>query len=355
MRPSTGLVVAVCLLGSFWSCSGDAPPPLAPAPQPRPKPKPKPDAGVQPDASVDAGAEGAGADGGVGDGGAGEDAGAPLDAFVQVSSKPTGSFVTVDGQDAGETPVKVPVASGSAHQVKVVRGGYFVETRQVSPGVGETARVDVTLRPGATLRVTSDPPDASVTVNGELVLEATPGVTAAFAPNKSVEVAVSYPGYDTFTKKLKVKGEQKLDVKLTASLKVGITSSPTEAQVTVDGKPVGTTPVDVFLSARGKHTVAVTKPGWSTVKKVLSGPQDDAVVHFTLSDLELEKFEAEVAKALKAYDKANDALEATQQRAQENPKFEAQLEAAEAEMEKATAALEEAERQLAAAKAKRAR
>lgn len=353
MRTSTGFVGAVCLFFSFWSCSEEAPPPPA-VPAVPARPAAKPDAGVKPDASVDAGAGEAGTDGGPGDGGEGEDAGAPLDAFVEVASKPTGSPVTVDGQDAGETPVKVPVASGSKHQVKVARGGFFVETREVEPTAGETARVDVTLRPGATLRVTSDPPDASVTVNGELVLEATPGVTAAFAPNKSVEVAVSFPGYDTFTKKLKVKGEQKLDVKLTASIQVGITSSPTEAQVTLDGKPVGTTPVDVFLSARGKHTVAVTKPGWSTVKKVLSGPQKD-LVHFTLSDLELEKYEADVAKALKAYDKANDALEATQKRAQENPKFEAQLEAAEAEMEKATAELEEAERQLAAAKAKRAR
>jgi hypothetical protein len=233
--------------------------------------------------------------------------------------------------------------------VTVTRTGYFPETRTVEPDAGETVVVDWKLRPGATLWVTSVPPDASVSVNGAVVLAATPGVTSTFEPNRPVEVAVALQGYDTFTKKMTVRGEQKLDVKLVAALKVGVTSSPTGAEVTFDGKAMGQTPVDVWLSPRGSHTLVVSKAGWSTVKKVLSGPQAE-VIHVALSDVELEKYEADVAKAVKAYDLANEALERAQKRNQEAP-----LAAAEAAMEKATSDLEEAERQLAAAKARRAR
>ncbi|MEW5742986.1 MAG: PEGA domain-containing protein [Myxococcota bacterium] len=364
MRASIPVLGVVCLL-VLAACPEEAPPPPPPPPPPVKK-APPPDAG---DAAVpDAGAMdggpadgGASTDGGANDGGTGASdggdtdggGGGALDAFADVTTRPAGADIFLDDQPVGTSPAKVSVASGLKQVLKVSKQGFFPETKELEPASGETVTVAFTLKPAVVLHVTSDPPDASVTVNGTLALAATPG--DVLAPPGNIEVAVSLPAHDTFSKKLKVKkGEQKLDVKLTPSVKVMITSKPTGAEVTVDGKPAGVTPLEVWLSSKGKYTVAVTKEGWSTVKKVISRPRpDDDPVDFALTDLELAKLEAGVEKALKAYDVAYEALERTQERVAANPALSGQLDPAEAAMQKATDALEEAQRLLSAAKAKR--
>lgn len=361
MRTPLPALAVACLL-ALAGCPEDAPVPLAAPPAPKP-PAPKADAGALdggaaatlPDSGLVDGGHvdgGPAADGGPTDGGLGtEDGGeAPRDAFADVSTRPPGADITLDGQSAGTTPAKVPVASGRKQLLVVSTAGFFPEQTVLEPAPGETVVAAFTLRPAVTIHVTSDPPDASVTVNGEPALAATPGDLLA-APG-TVELAVSFPQHDTFTRKLKVKkGAQKLDAKLLPSVKVSITSKPTAAEVTLDGKPAGVTPVDLWLSSKGKYTVAVTKEGWSTEKKVLVKPKPrEAPVEFVLTDLELSRLEAAVAKALKAYDNADEALERAQASSAGSPQ---RLEAAEAAMQKATEELEEAQGQLAAAREKR--
>lgn len=364
MRALTCVLSGLCLL-SFVACNDEPPPPApAPAPAPSPKPKPKLDAGTPDggpadggatDGATDGGADDAGPDdGGVVDGGdadgGGDDAGV-ADATAHVTSKPAGATVLLDGLPVGTTPVDVPLVSGRKQVLEVSLEGHVALLRELEPAAGDSVTVDAVLKPGATLEVTSDPPDASVTVNGQLVLAGTPGVTKPIALG-TAEVVVSSPGYDDFTKKLKVKpgAPQKLDAKLKAQVKVAVTSSPTGASVTLDGADAGVTPAVLLLSTQRTYTVVVTKAGWSAVKKVLKKP-DGEPVEFQLVDLELEELKANVAKALKAYDTANDVLE----NAQKHPEREAQLEAAEEAMTKATVALEGAENALANARAKRAR
>jgi hypothetical protein len=365
MRALPFVLSGLCLV-SFLACQGETPPPPPPVPEPHPAPrKPPADAGL--DGGAKAAADGGAADGGTEDlgnvdvgatdagatDGGNVDAGEPADAWADVSSKPPGAAISVDGVPVGTTPMKVPLASGKKQLVEVSLDGHVTAEREVEPGHGDTVVLAFALEPGARLEVTSDPPGASVTVNGRVVLERTPGVTKSFPPGP-IEVVVRSPGYDDFTKKLRArKGVQKLDAKLLAKVKVRVTSSPPGASVTLDGQDAGVTPTELLLSRKGRYTLQVTKAGFSTVKKVLTKPDGDPV-DFKLTDLELQALEAKVAKALKAYDAANAALQAAQRRAQENPALGDQLEKAEERMAQATTALEEAESALAAAKARRA-
>lgn len=355
MRALACVLSGVCLL-TFAACNEEAPPPLPPLPPQKPAaPKPASDAGLEAGATpADGGAvDGGDADAGERDGGD-EDAGATPDAWADVTTKPAGADVTVDGQLAGKAPMKVPLVSGRKQLIEVSLAGSMSASRELEPGHDDTVSVDFTLKPGATLNVTSDPPDASVLVNGRLVLEGTPGVTAAFPPG-TVEVVVRVPGYDDFEKKLSAKkGEQKLTAKLVALVPTLVTSSPAGASITLDGQDAGVTPTEVLLSPRGRHTLVVTKDGWSTVKKVLPKANGE-VVDFKLSDLELDRLQANVDKALKAYDAANAALQSAQERAQSNPALADEIEKAEEKMTQATSELEEAESALAAAKTRRAR
>jgi hypothetical protein len=344
-----GLLLLLSVLGLSGCPEEPAPPPPAPPPPAAKPPRPAPaDAGT-----TDAGAPDAGASDGGDALDGGEDGGAPVDAWVEVRSTPPGADITVDGAHVGTSPQTVPLQSGKSHLVGLTLSGRVAQTREVQPAPGETASVDVALEPGATLQVTSDPPDASVSVNGQLVLEATPGVTAPFRPG-TVEVSVALPGFDTYKKKLKARGEQKLTVKLRPAVMVHVTSKPPEAEVLLDGEKQGVTPVDLRLSSKGTYTVVVTKEGWSTVKKVLRKPKGGPL-DVRLSDLELDHLAAEAEKALKAYDRAYEALAHAQDLAKEDPAQEPQVDAAEDKMTEATTALEEAQRALEAAKARRAR
>jgi hypothetical protein len=85
------------------------------------------------------------------------------EAELQLSSKPPGAQVTVDGVVRGKTPLSVSVAEG-AHELKLDKERYATVTQSVQA----PAKLDVTLRrPPATLHVDSDPPGGDVLVEGK--------------------------------------------------------------------------------------------------------------------------------------------------------------------------------------------
>jgi hypothetical protein len=80
-----------------------------------------------------------------------------------VATTPPGATVFVDGAERGTSPLSVTVAGG-AHDIVAERPRYAAAHAHVDgPG-----RVQLALaRPTATLRVTSTPPGAAVTLDGD--------------------------------------------------------------------------------------------------------------------------------------------------------------------------------------------
>ena len=95
---------------------------------------------------------------------------------IWVTSNPPGAKAVIDGNfsQACYTPCMLHGASG-AHQLAISQAGYINEYREVR--VGETA-IDVpqvTLtKPEGTLFLTTNPPGASIRVNGQLLSQLTP-------------------------------------------------------------------------------------------------------------------------------------------------------------------------------------
>jgi hypothetical protein len=83
---------------------------------------------------------------------------------LQLSTKPPGSLITVDGEaQAGKTPMTLKLPAGT-HEIAIVHERYATVTQTVDvPG-----KLDLTLhRPPATLHVESDPPGGEVIVEGK--------------------------------------------------------------------------------------------------------------------------------------------------------------------------------------------
>jgi predicted Ser/Thr protein kinase len=104
----------------------------------------------------------------------------PLDGTVEISSDPEGADVTSGNEYIGKTPFKRPMKPG-VYRLTIALKGWSEREAVITVGPGEKlAPLHFALGAPATaparyfLKVTSDPPGASVTINGVLQKETTP-------------------------------------------------------------------------------------------------------------------------------------------------------------------------------------
>jgi TonB family protein len=125
----------------------------------------------------------------------------PTAGVLQVESEPPGARVSLDGQEKGRTPLRLADLPFGAYQVRVEQKGYEAQTRDVSLDAGS---------PTAELRIALARPAAPL-----------PGAA-------------------------------------------DILSTPSGASVSVDGRPVGVTPLSGLKLRTGKHRVEVALEGHET-------------------------------------------------------------------------------------------
>ena len=104
----------------------------------------------------------------------GRNAGAPQD--ILLTSSPGGATATLDGNSATSctTPCSLSAAPGN-HTVAVTLPGYQIEHKYVTVGSGPLELPPVVLHAaGGTLMLSSDPPGATVLVDGRKMPQVTP-------------------------------------------------------------------------------------------------------------------------------------------------------------------------------------
>lgn len=77
---------------------------------------------------------------------------------------------------------------------------------------------------------------------------------------------------------------------------VTVESTPSGADVKVDGEDSGLTPQEFTLSP-GKHTIVVSMPGYPSVKQDVKDPKNKTVLKFDLVAAERKRLEANLKKA----------------------------------------------------------
>jgi len=130
-------------------------------------------------------------------------------------------------------------------------GGYLV-IRKPEPGV---------------LNISTTPTDATVTIDGLPVSEgSSPFVINSVEPNTAHQIEVSKKGYQSWTTTVELRPNQTLNIpqvsleSLVTETGFSVDSSPTQAEVYVDGKKLDqTTPVRITSLTPGMHTIRVQK------------------------------------------------------------------------------------------------
>jgi hypothetical protein len=138
---------------------------------------------------------------------------APTDqGTLKVIASQTGASVVVDGAVAGTSPQELKVGAGE-HFVRVQLAGFKTYETKITVKAGETATVQADLKAAAQLRVISNPPGATVLINGlqasgttPLDLEVDAGTTV---------VRIELVGFDAEERTLQMEGGKSEVVSLT--------------------------------------------------------------------------------------------------------------------------------------------
>jgi hypothetical protein len=215
-------------------------------------------------------------------------------AQLSVSTSPSGASLTIDGQSIGRTPkTGISVDSGS-HHILVEKGSLRAE-QDISVGPGEKKNLVVTLQKPrvdpAELRITTNPDKADVFVDDDRK-GTTPLTLKNITPGEH-SLTISKDGYEKRSEKFNIaSGEKKtveyaltrIPIPIKATLSVN--TSPSGAQLILDGTRVGNTPASIENIAPGTHSLTISKAGYESRNEQLSiASGEKKTVEYTLTQI----------------------------------------------------------------------
>ncbi len=192
---------------------------------------------------------------------------------LSFDSQPAGATVLIDGEPIGETPlIDMDIAAGS-HELSLRAQRYLPYRGDIEvEGMGRNQSFDISLDPAwANIAISSEPVGATVFVDGEAM-----GVTPALLEILEGEhqIMLSLPRFQDWQQNLSVSAgvHQNLEpvVLQPAEGIVHLSTTPSAANVTLDGEYQGQTPISLSLSPGKPHRVAVFKPGHSSASRTLT-------------------------------------------------------------------------------------
>ncbi|MFO1530507.1 MAG: PEGA domain-containing protein [Kiritimatiellia bacterium] len=192
----------------------------------------------------------------------------PLWADVSVATEPAGAGVSVDGAERGTTPAMIEIDEGR-HALRIALPLHVpVQTTMVFKADTrvELPKFSLALSPGL-LDLTTDPPGATVSVNGEYA-----GETPFSAPVKArtpLKVSVARNGFHDEAFEVMIEPEQHVARKLKLRPVLGevrLTVDPPDAEVRVNGKPwTGGQPMNLPADATRIEAAKEGYEPWSRV------------------------------------------------------------------------------------------
>jgi len=197
----------------------------------------------------------------------------PATGSIKVTSNPSGAAIGLDGQWSGmmdKTPDTIPDVAAGTHTVALKLEGYPDWSTSVRVEAGRTANVhhDFPAPPPTTgsIKVTSSPSSASVYLDG--TYKGTTTLTINGVSSGKHTIRVSREGCEDRSTSVQVTAGDTAYVSMSLSCPpapkngyIRVTSSPSGAEVRMDGAYKGTTSV----------TISNVPVGWHRIKLSLSG------------------------------------------------------------------------------------
>lgn len=219
---------------------------------------------------------------------------------ISFVSNPPGATVIVNGDPVGTTPVnELPLQAGD-YKIYLQREQYEDATAELSViGLDEAQTLELALLPDwADVTVTSTPPGATISLAGEptdLITPATVPIPSGFA-----ELTLKLSGYKSWTTDLEVAAREPqtlpdVGLELADGL-VNVTTQPSGAGVTANGRYFGESPTELALRPGQSYKIQVHKAGYAPVTRTISVGREETNLALSLTAL-IGKVSVEVEPA----------------------------------------------------------
>ena len=193
-------------------------------------------------------------------------------ASLNIRSFPLGATVLLDGQQVGMTPLVLSGVNPGTHAVEIRLAGWEIWKGSTTAVRGSTTQVIANLTHAAySLDVTSTPPGATVVLDGT-VKGVTPLTVVGLKP-RNYSLVVSLKGYAAISRTVDLSDPTQAaqDFSLAQAFgKLSITSDPTGAQVVLDGKVYGVTPLKIDPFPVGDYALTLKLEGSKDITDALS-------------------------------------------------------------------------------------
>ena len=180
-----------------------------------------------------------------------------------VASRPEGATVRLDGAVIGTTPLQTEPMAGR-YRLELAKTGWKTITYEADITASETAEIPLfeLEKLDGTVELATKPAGATVTVNG--TFRGRSPINLVVASERDHELTLTKPGFEPLSRKVRVAGGalEKLSLKLKPEYGVVfITARPADAELKVDGKPLGSASRRLRLTTVA-HRLEIAKPGY---------------------------------------------------------------------------------------------
>ena len=221
----------------------------------------------------------------------------PLPGKLSIISDPPAATVLLNGESVGTTPLQNVELAAGVYQLQLDHERYLPLTSEVViTGRDIRQQLTLTLLPAwAPVTLTSDPEGAEILL-GDTVLDRTPATVELMEGAQTL--TLSLPQYSSADIPLAVEAGKALDlgeIELQpAPGNLQLVSTPSGANVTLDGSFAGRTPLMLDLTPGQQHQISLQKPGYQRHQEVLAltaGSQEEhnvtlkpqlGTVHFSI-------------------------------------------------------------------------
>jgi formylglycine-generating enzyme required for sulfatase activity len=197
-----------------------------------------------------------------------------------------GAQVIIDGRSAGTTPLNEMRLAAGEHRIRIVKERYLEQEQTVAiEGLDRKQRFDFTLAPAwSEVTLNTEPTGATVSI-GSQEYGNTPLSLELLAGSHTVIFAKQ--DYLTHTMELEVEaGAQIFSDTIALQLApaiIELKSKPSGATVAVSSVYRGRTPLQVELSAKKRHALELSLPGYENLReKITLGPGESKTLAFNL-------------------------------------------------------------------------
>ena len=204
---------------------------------------------------------------------------APAPGSLRVITSPSDAIVYLDGVEVGKTPLTMPKITPGSREIRVSIPNFDSLTKRISIISDKETVIEFLL--GGIINFTSVPTNVQVYLDGKYI-----GLTPLKSdrlPVGSHQIRFAKDKYKDKNMTVILERGQEMDVSVRLIPQKGslsVSSDPPDAEVYLDGKLIGKTPLVIYGVLIGKYSLKITKSGYEDYNTAIEIAENDLSWHF---------------------------------------------------------------------------